>query len=135
MSAVASLVAAGRRAAEALMVDTIVVYDVGDRDTQDESTGDEVLELVIAFTSKAKFQQGDVTQPNMPSVGGRREAIDETTVQIPVSAPQVVQGQVVECTAVGDGSDPRLVGRKWVVSVPMNKTYSTATRLSLRQLP
>lgn len=118
------------------MVDTCVVYDKTTRAAQNETTGKEEQQYAAAFTSKCKFQANSQSQePQTPSVGGRRDAIDETVLHLPVSSEQVEQGQVVECTAVGAGSDPRLVGRRWLVAVPMNKTFATATRLRLKELP
>lgn len=116
------------------MVDTCTVSTWTGRTAQDEETGDEDKVYDLDFTSKCRFQLMS-QEPQTPSVGGRRDAIDEIVLHLPVSSEQVTQGQVVECTAVGAGSDPRLVGRKWVVSVPMNKTYATATRLRLKELP
>lgn len=131
---VAAVVARGRVAAERLMVDTCTVSTWTGRTAQNETTGAEAKVYEVDFTSPCKVQQRQL-KPTEPEVGGRRVAIDEVEIHLPVSAGQVSEGQVVEITAVGAGSDSRLVGRKFVVSSPMNKTNATATRLRVKELP
>jgi hypothetical protein len=125
----------GRQLAEALMTDTCTVSTWTGRSVQNETTGAQSKVYAVDFTSKCKVQRRSQNQTSEPEVGGRRLAVDEVEIHLPVSAEQVVEGQVIEVTAVGAGSDARLVGRKFVVSSPMNKTHATATRLSVKELP
>lgn len=129
-----AVVARGRVRAEALMVDTVSVKSKTTRAAQNETTGAETQQYETSFTSKAKIQSSSLESTD-PEVGGRRQAIDSIELHLPITAPQVEQGQVVEVTAVGAGSDSRLVGRQFVVAAPMNKTHATATRLRLKELP
>jgi hypothetical protein len=125
----------GRQLAEALMVDTCTVSTWTGRTVQNETDGEEAKVYAVDFTSKCKVQQRAANQVASPEVGGRRVAIDEVEIHLPVSAEQVVEGQVIEITAVGALSDVRMLGRKFVVSSPMNKTHATATRLQVKELP
>jgi len=125
----------GRELAESLMTDTCTVSTWTGRTAQNETTGAEAKVYDLVFTSKCKVQQRATNQTSEPEVGGRRQAIDEVEIHMPVSAPQVVEGQVIEVTAVGSLSDVRLLGRKFVVSAPSNKTHATATRLWVKELP
>jgi hypothetical protein len=125
----------GRLLAESLMQDTCSVSTWTGRTVQNETTGAEAKVYAVDFTSKCKVQRRSQNQTTEPEVGGRRIAVDEVEIHLPVSAEQVVEGQVIEITAVGSLSDVRLLGRKFVVSAPMNKSYATATRLSVKELP
>jgi hypothetical protein len=125
----------GRQLAEALMTDQCSVSTWTGRTAQNETDGEEAKVYAVDFTSKCKVQRRSQNQTTEPEVGGRRVAIDEVEIHLPVSAEQVVEGQVIEITAVGSLSDVRLLGRKFVVSSPMNKTHATATRLSVKELP
>lgn len=117
------------------MVDTCTVSTWNGRTVQDETTGAETKVYDLDFTSKCRVQKRAANQTAEPEVGGRRVAVDEVEIHLPVSAPQASEGQVIEITAVGSLSDIRLLGRKFVVSSPMNKTLATATRLSVKELP
>lgn len=132
---VGSAVARGRALAESLMVDTCTVSTWTGRTAQNETTGAETKVYSVAFTSRCKVQQRAQNQTSEPEVGGRRMAVDEVEIHLPVATTQVLEGQVVTITAVGSLSDSRLVGRKFVVSSPMNKTHATATRLTVKELP
>lgn len=131
----AGVVARGRVAAEGTMTDTCTVSTWTGRSAQNETTGAQDKVYALAFTSKCKVQQRGINQVSSPEVGGRRVAVDELEIHLPVSAEQVVEGQVIEITAVGSLSDVRLLGRKFVVAAPMNKTNATATRLQVKELP
>ena len=113
------------------MTDTCTVSTKTGQTAQNESTGRKEDVYTLDFTSPCKVQQ-TTRETSMPDVGGRRDAIDQVEIHLPVSSPQVTQGQVIEITA---SSDARLVGRKFLVASPMNKTYATATRLSVKELP
>lgn len=121
----------GRALAESLMTDTCTVSTKTSESVQNETTGRKEDVFTLDFTSVCKVQQ-TTRETSMPDVGGRRDAIDQAEIHLPVSAPQVTQGQVIEIT---DSADARMVGRKFLVGSPMNKTYATATRLSVKELP
>lgn len=123
-----------RADAEAGMTATIRAYRQTGRIAQDDDTGIEQPEFheVIA-ESIAKFQNVGNLSAVTADLGGRREVIDQMRVDLPVSAEQLLQDDIIECLT--NPTDPRLEGRKFVVGAPMNKTYSTATRLNVKELP
>lgn len=123
----------GRALAESLMTDTATVRYKTSQTVQN-ARGQEEAVYAVRFTSKCKLQSNN-RQATDPDVGGRRDPIDALEIHLPVSAGQVYEGDVVEITAVGSLSDVRSLGRKFVVASPMNKTYATATRLSVKELP
>lgn len=127
----ASAMAKGRARAEALMTDTCrVKYKTGNG-VQNETTGVESPTYVTRFDSACKFQTSYAQA--QPDVGGRRDPIDTAEIHLPADAAQVHEGDVIECLT--SATDSRLVGRLFVVGSPMNKTYATATRLSVKELP
>lgn len=124
-----------RAAAEALMLDTCTVSDKTGRMAQNEGTGAEEAVYVARFSSKCKIQSSASLVVSDASVGGHRQAIDQLQIHLPVTVGQVAQGELITITATGAGSDPRLVGRKFIVGAPMSKSFATATRLSVKELP
>lgn len=131
---VTQTVVEGRQLAESLMTDTFAVKYKTGATTQDEATGAEVPVYATEFTSPCKFQSNTLSTDEVES-GGRRVVVDQLQIHYPVGKPQVRQDAVIVCTAVGPKSDPRLVGRDFVVGAPMNKTYATATRLNVKDKP
>jgi hypothetical protein len=126
------LVSAGRRAAESLMTDTCVVRYRTGRTGIDEDTNAEEPVYADRFTSPCRVRHVAAVEAG-DEVGGQRVVVDTTRIDLPVSSPQVEVDDVIEITAVGPSSDPRLVGRKFVVGAPMNQTFSTATRLRVEE--
>jgi hypothetical protein len=123
-----------RQLAESLMTDTCVVrYQTG-RTAINTTTNVEAPVMATRFTSACRVRQIVTTNAD-EEVGGRREALQETRIDLPVSSPQVFTDDEIEITAVGAVSDPRLVGRTFIVGAPMNQTYSTATRLRVEEAP
>ena len=129
---VQSAVIEGRQLAESLMVDTCTVRYKTGRSAINETTNKEAPVYATRFTSACRVREVRTVTPDS-TVGGRREARDETRVDLPVSAPQVFTDDQVVIDAVGPSSDPRLVGRVFVVNAPMNQTFSTATRLTVTE--
>lgn len=115
------------------MTDTCRVKYQSGRGAQDESTGKKPPVYTTRFDSVCKFQASYSSATSQPDVGGRRDPIDQIEVHLPASAAQVHEGDVIECLT--SATDPRLVGRLFVVGSPMNKSYATATRLSVKELP
>ena len=132
--AVAQTTADARRLAETLMVDTCVVRYKTSRLAINTTTNVEAPVVATRFTSACRVRQIVTTAADV-DVAGRREALQETRIDLPVSAPQTKTDDEIEITAVGSVSDPRLVGRKFIVGPRMNQTYSTATRLRVEEAP
>lgn len=79
-------------------------------------------------------QAGD-TNTRTVTVGGVERPVVEGGLHIPLSAPLPAIGWEYVCTAVGDASDPALLNRRWrVVDVPA-KSYATARRLDVVEVP
>lgn len=75
------------------------------------------------------------TQTRTVSVGGVERPVVEGGLHIPISAPLPAIGWEYVCDSVGPQSDPALVGRRWrVVDVPA-KSYATARRLDVVEVP
>lgn len=130
---VAQTVTEGRALAESLMTATITVRYKTGRLAQNESNGKEEPVMAVRFTSPAKFQSTGTLASTRAESGGRDVVVDQLQVHYPVSKPQVEQDDEITCDA--NPSDPRLVGRVFMVGDPMNKTYATATRLNVREKP
>jgi len=123
----------GRALAESLMTDTCAVrYQTGRTTPPDPVTNEETPVMATRFTSACRVRQVTTSAADV-DVAGRREQVDQTRIDLPVSAPQVELDDEIEITAVGTASDSRLVGRKFIVGPPMNQTFSTATRLRVRE--
>jgi hypothetical protein len=123
---------AGRAAAEGQMQDVFTAYAPGGKSTN--ADGYEV----DGFTSQGatvgkvsgRSREGD-TQTRTVNIGGSDRPIVEGGLHVPLSAPMPTIGWEYECTAVGPGSDPGLLGRRYrVVDVPL-KSYATARRLDV----
>ena len=69
------------------------------------------------------------------TVGGVERPVVEGGLHLPLDAELPAIGWHDICTAVGPSSDPALLGRRWeVVDVPA-KSYATARRLDVAQIP
>ncbi|GAB3776765.1 hypothetical protein FB382_004391 [Nocardioides ginsengisegetis] len=128
----ASVAAHGRRAAEALMLDTFTAYGAPEWATVD---GLEQETRVAQYDTRGKVSgpsmQSRDTNTRLVSVGGVERPVVEGGLHIPLAAALPAVGWELECIAVGPASDPSLLGRRWrVVDVPA-KSYATARRLDV----
>lgn len=88
----------------------------------DDVTGEAVMELV--YTGPCKVQTYEGYEQN-PTAGGAVLTVQRYRVDLPVvvrSRP----GDLVTITA--SPTDPHLVGKKYRVTAPFNKSYATASR-------
>jgi hypothetical protein len=135
-----SAVLAGRRAAESLMTLTLAAYS---------PNGTTVVngQKVPAFASEGstpgkvagQSQQASDPYTRTVTVGDVEVPVIQGGLHIPLSAPVPVEqpGRQWEyvVTAVGPADDPALLGRRYlVVSVPA-KSYATARRLDVVEVP
>lgn len=120
----------GRALAESLMTATVRVEHATGRTAQSESNGKQSPVYATRFESVAKFQTNSLATSDLES-GGRREVVESLQIHLPVTAPQVHADDVIVCLT--NPTDPRMVGRRFIVGAPMNKTYSTATRLNVKE--
>lgn len=81
-----------------------------------------------------RSREGD-TNTRTATVGGVERPVVEGGLHIPLGAELPTIGWEFICTAVGASSDPTLLGRRWrVVDVPA-KSFSTARRLDVVEVP
>lgn len=127
----------GRAAAEALMVDTFTPYA-----PNGSTTGGDGLQ-VPAYTTKTATVGKTQSRSMQSEVGHRMVRVGDVerpvleaglhipmTALVPVAGDQGVGWEYV-CTAVGVGSDPALVGRRWLVVSVASKTFQTSRRLDV----
>lgn len=79
-------------------------------------------------------QSADTTTHTV-TIGGVERPVVEGGLHIPLSAPLPAIGWEYVCTVVGAASDPALLDRRWrVIDVPA-KSYATARRLDVVEVP
>ena len=127
------VISRGRRKAESLMCDTFTAYAL----TWSKDAGIEKRVFASHGTVRGRIvgraRDGDTTIRTIDIGGVPREILDGG-LHVPINSPLPSDGWEYECTAVGRGSDPSLLGRRWrVVAVPA-KTYATARRLDVVQI-
>jgi len=110
----------GRAAAERLMTDTCALERPGD--LIDDITGEAAM--VLVYEGRCKIQTYEGYEQN-PTAGGVVLTVQRYRVDLPVSV-QPRPGDVVTITA--SETDPGLVGKKYRVTAPFNKSYATASR-------
>lgn len=132
---IGAAVNAGRRAAEARMT------DAGRALRQDGTTpgpnGTEDPNYVEQFTAPCRIAgQGGRTSPvsRTVTIGGVEREVIEGGLHLPVSADILVPGWIWEVTAVGEGSDPALVGKQYRVERLAVQSHATAHRYDVVEL-
>ena len=117
------------------MVDTFTAFSFGSSVVD----GLDVLDWVDEGSTVGKVagpsMQSRDTNTRTVTVGGVERQVVEGGLHIPLSAPLPVIGWEYACIAVGPDSDPALLDRRWrVVDVPA-KSYATARRLDVVEVP
>jgi len=113
---------AGRRMAESLMVDSVSVSRPSG--AVDPITGKPVTTEVYAGRAKVQTYEAFEKQPEL---GGGTVTVQRYTVHVPVGAYVPLVNDVVTVTAAT--LDPGLVGRRYVVSGLLHKSFATSYRL------
>lgn len=126
---VATLLARGRAAAEALMVDSCVIRrQTGS--TVDPNTGAEVPTYEQVYAGKCRVQfRGLATES--PTSGQQRVDLLTTELQLPITVTDIAVNDVVEMVT---SIDPDLPGRRLRINNRMHKTHATARRLSVEEI-
>ena len=130
----ASTAARGRRAAERLMLDTFTAYasEVITSGGLEEDFWEP--QYVTLGKVSGRSREGD-TNTRTVTIGGVERPVVEGGLHIPLAATLPAIGWEFVCTAVGPNSDPALLGRRWrVIDVPA-KSYATARRLDVVEVP
>lgn len=134
---VASVTLAGQRAAERLMTLTLAAYSPGGSPTVVDNlevpgfTPEGITSGKVQGSSQAASQPYTRTEV----IGSVERPVLEGGLHIPLSAPVPERKWEYVVTAVGPADDPALLGRRyWVASVPA-KSYATARRLDVVEVP
>ena len=129
MSAEAAVLA-GRREAEALMVDACDVMRPGEPVT-DPETGDVTPSSTFVYSGPCKVQQ-TISQASNPSAGSHAFTVQDSRVDFPVSAGPLMVDDVVTLTS--SVLDPQLVGSTFRVVELFHKSMATAQRTRVEQV-
>lgn len=137
---VATATAAGRRAAEALMLDTFTAYSPTD-DVETDEDGYEVPYYKPEGTTKGKVagDSGRDTDARTVTIGGSERQVVEGGLHIPLAAPVPTVGEYGHgweyvLTTLGPMTDPSLLNSRWLVLDSPAKSYATARRLNVVRL-
>lgn len=125
----ASVVARGRAAAEAGMVDSCVIRRQTGTAT-DPDTGRITPTYTDVYIGKCRVQSRNL-QAGSPNAGQQRVDMYTTELQVPIEVTGVEVNDQVEITA---SADPELVGRQLRVANLMHATHKTARRLPLEEI-
>lgn len=125
-------VARGRARAESLMEDSCSIRVAGTRTGTDPSTGRDLLSPGVQVYAGPCRVQLPGSQEDVRRGGDRSWTVQRLTLSVPMSAPTVPVGAVVEMTATT--LDLGLVGRRYRVVESFAKTHATARRLSCEEV-
>lgn len=125
------LLASGRAAAEALMVDACTITAAGSGVT-DDLTGEVIGGTTTIYSGKAKIQQS-AALGQRADAGELSSILLRLEVHVPVAGTEAVtRGALVTVTA--STNDSALVGRTFQVHDLSYKTFATARRLGLEEV-
>lgn len=126
----ATAVLAGRRMAEALMVDACTIrHPTGT--TSDDTTGQVTPTYTTVYTGKCRVQQTvPVSKP--ADVGEAHVWLQRLALQVPMSVTGIASDDLVTITA--SVLDADLVGRPFRVRELGHKTHMTARRVQLEEV-
>lgn len=125
MSNVERLALRGRRAAERLMLDTVLVVRLTDG-PDDPLTGAPTKTELVLYSGKAKRQTYEAYEEN-PVAGGHRFTVQRYSVHFPVAAFRPLPGDLIRW--VESVMDPDLPGSTDRVTGLFNKSFATSMRV------
>ena len=123
------LVARGRRAAESLMTDVVLVSRASGRPVTDPETGVVSVPSVEVYEGIGRVQ-GRATEAKTVD-GVQVYILSDLTVQLPVSVEPVVDDEV---RVVESLTEPYLVGRTFRVKSAPRKSHATMTRCEAEEV-
>ena len=123
------LVARGRRAAESLMTDVVLVSRASGRPVTDPETGVVSVPSVEVYEGIGRVQ-GRATEAKTVD-GVQVYILSDLTVQLPVSVEPVVDDEV---RVVESLTEPHLVGRTFRVKSTPRKSHATMTRCEAEEV-
>jgi len=124
--------------AESLMQDTFAAFEPTGRAATGPG-GMEVTTFTPRGTTKGKAQagsrQGGDVQTRTVRIGNVELPVIEGGLHIPIGSTVPAVGWEYECTVLGAASDPAMLNRRYrVVGVPA-KSWATARRLDVVEVP
>lgn len=123
------LTARGRRAAESLMTDVVLVSRASGRPVTDPVTGVVSVPSVEVYEGIGRVQ-GRATEAKTVD-GVQVYILSDLTVQLPVSVEPVVDDEV---RVVESLTEPHLVGRTFRVKSAPRKSHATMTRCEAEEV-
>lgn len=126
--------AAGRRAAERLMLDRCTVVRLGEPVTVNGNvtTPETPVYGTVAAPARCRLQTYEAQESN-PEAGGATFTVQRYALHVPIGSFDPKIGDVVQIrTAI---ADPSLVGRRYRVVALLHKTLATAQRLGVEEIP
>lgn len=130
----ASVLARGRRAAAAGMVDACeITRRVAGSQQTDPLDGTVTYQHAVIYTGKCEFQQQSAPWAGPATVGQAGLRLSALMLKLPVDGSDGVEvDDVVTCTA--SQHDTELVGRRFVVAGTHHASHKTARRLPLSEV-
>lgn len=127
---------AGRRAAEARMLDTfdIKVPAGTGKPAYDPTSKTTSPAYTVLFTTRGRVKAGVGLTVREAEVAGRTSAAVVRELHIPASSPLVPPGAIAFCTAVDATSDPTLLGALLRLAGPAPGSQTTARRLEVTEI-
>lgn len=126
----ASVLAAGRRAAEAGMVDTCTITRVTGTVT-DPGTGVVTETRTVLHDGPCRVQQGTTGQGNRMDPGETSVIVLRLEVQLPMSVVGLAEGD--ELTVTASAHDEDLVDRVFRIHDLAHKTHATSRRVQVTE--
>jgi hypothetical protein len=121
---------AGRREAEALMIDACTAARPGESIT-DPDTGEVTPSSTPVYSGPCKVQQ-TISQASNPTAGSHAFTVQDSRVDFPVSAGPLMVDDIVTVTA--SALDSQLVGSVFRVVELFHKTMATAQRTRVEEV-
>lgn len=126
-----------RREAESTLIDTFTAYEPAGYGPLDPLTGEKPRLFIVresGVMGKVKGQgglAGSDQEAQTVTIAGVRYTVMKGGLHLSLAALVPAKGWEYECTAVGDLSDPSLLGRRYRVVEAPAMTWATARRLDV----
>jgi hypothetical protein len=127
----AVVLARGRAAAEAGMVDTCTITRSGE-ETTDPFSGEIVRETEEVYEGKCRLQQANAARADQRDIGEAYLLLQQLEVQLPMSVTGIKVDDTITITAAARDED--LVGRVFRVRDLMIKTDATSRRIQVTEV-
>lgn len=128
----ASAILAGRRAAEALMLDAGTASRPTGETHYNPDLQQSVPTMDVLFPSRCKIQARDILQAQEREVGGRTAVTVRLELHLPASTPPLMVGDIWDLTETHPLSTARLT--QYRVLAPVGKTLATASRYEIEEI-